>query len=377
MPRSKKQPILYQEKLNIPEEFLRFATSKEVALYRAERLKCNTLVEIGAGIGGQTLAFAKFCKKVIAIEINKKYADILINNLKKLKIDNVKIIIGNALNQTIIEQIKQATPDIIFCDTERKAEGERSINDLQPNILKLLDAYSKITKNIAVEIPPFTKDIDSLKEFEFEKEFLSLNGKLNRLTLYFGSLKKCDVSVVALPEKERIEKSPLEEPSLKKSPLGKPSGKDEKNPREENSGKNKKIKSIKEIKSLIGFEYLYEINPAIILAGLVNELALSLKFSQYVNLSNKQYLISNQLINSQFLQPYKILSLCENNFKEILLNLKNLNAGKVSLRYNINPNDYWRVRNSYENSLKENKSGKEIHLFIDEKNEKAILCEKI
>ena len=78
MSRSPKQPILYQDKLKIPEKSLRFATPAVVASYRAEKLKCEKLVEIGAGIGGQTFAFAKTCKKILAFESNKENAGILI-----------------------------------------------------------------------------------------------------------------------------------------------------------------------------------------------------------------------------------------------------------------------------------------------------------
>ena len=86
MPRAPKQPLIYQERLKIPKEFLKFATPKDVATYRAERLKCNVLVEIGAGIGGQTIAFSRKCKKVIAIELNKERAKTLNDNIKKLHI---------------------------------------------------------------------------------------------------------------------------------------------------------------------------------------------------------------------------------------------------------------------------------------------------
>jgi predicted RNA methylase len=164
MSRAPKSPIIYQEKLKLSKETIRFATPKEPALYRAQRLKCKTIAEIGAGIGGQTLAFAKTCKKVIAVEINPEDAKILKQNLLKLKITNVEVIVGDALNQKIIDRIKSKKPEIIFCDTARKPEGERKIKDIEPNIKKLLEEYFPITKKIAIEIPPFTSDTETLKE---------------------------------------------------------------------------------------------------------------------------------------------------------------------------------------------------------------------
>jgi len=81
MARAPKQEILYQEKL-IAGKYLRFATPADVAKYRAERLYCNIIAEIGAGIGGQTIAFAEKCRKVIADfrflpkRIQRKYLDL-------------------------------------------------------------------------------------------------------------------------------------------------------------------------------------------------------------------------------------------------------------------------------------------------------------
>lgn len=339
MPRAPKQPILFQEKLKIPEGYLRFSTPKEVADYRAEKLKCNVLLEIGAGIGGQTIAFSKKCKKVIAIEIDGKQAEILKNNLKKLNIKNVEIISGDALSEKIIEIVENKSPEIIFCDTERKESGERTLKELSPDISQIIKKYSPITKKIAIEIPPFTKDLDSLKE-NFEEEFISLNNKLNRLTLYFNELKKSDVSVVSLPSKIKIEKK-------------------------------EGVEICEEVKSFKNFEFLYLINPAIILAELINELT-EKNDLKIIRSGKKIYFVSNSEVTNEFLEGYNILSICKNIEEEIIENLKKLDAGEVVLRYEIEPEKYWSERKKYEKNL----DGKrKIHLFA--KGDEIVLCEKI
>jgi len=338
MPRLEKQPILYQNKLDIPEKYLRFATPEEVAVYRAEKIKCGNITEIGAGIGGQTLAFSKTCKQVLAIESDKKKAGILIQNLKKLNINNVKVLVADALSKKAIEEIKEFQPDIIFCDTERPESGERKISSIKPPIKEILKVFSEI-KKIAVEIPPFT-DTNELKE-KPEKEFLSLNSQLNRLTLYFNELKNADVSVVSLPSREKLE-SKIPRPKIKK------------------------ISSIKE------FEYLSAVNPAVVIANLVSELAE--KFNASVLELNKPVLLSNKPARTDFLTGYKIKTICKNEQKEIKEKLGGLGAGKVILRYNIDPKDYWKIRNFYEKELKGNT---EITLFINEEKSEAILCERI
>jgi 16S rRNA G966 N2-methylase RsmD len=338
MTRAEKKPIIYQDHLEVPEEYLRFATPKEVAEYRAKRLKCTKICEIGAGIGGQTLAFAKQCSEVIAIEKDEKAFKILEGNFKKLKIKNVRIINGDALSEEVIKEIKKESPQIIFCDTERKEKGQRSIKDLKPGIFETIKNYSEITDKIVVEVPPFTNDLNLIKE-DFEKEFISLDGKLNRLTLYFGDLKKTKVSAVALPSKERVESE-------------------------------KKVK-IAETKSVEGFNFFYLINPALILAGLEDQIAPS--DSKKIILENKKFFLSKEVINSNFLEGYKILAICENNFEKIVNNLKEISAGKVILRYSIDPKNYWADRNKFENTI-DKLGGKEIHLFLFDK--KMVLCEK-
>jgi len=334
--RAPKQDILHQNELNIPKEYIRFATPAGVALYRAERLKCNVIAEIGCGIGGQTIGFAKKCKKVISIEVDKKQIKIAKSNIERLGIKNIEFIWGDALSKKVIEKIKDEKPDIVFCDTERKEAGDRSINELKPDIRKLIEKYSFCEK-IAVEVPPFTSDLERLKD-NYEKEFISLNSKLNRLTLYFNKLKKAEKSAVSLPSAMKIESNESEKVELTESALG--------------------------------FDYFYGIDPAIVLAGLIDELASHYKV-RLIEINKKNYFLSKEKIDSVFLDSYKILKICNNKFETIIKELKIINAGKVVIRYNILPEEYWKERNRYENELI---GKKEVHLFA---GKDAILCEQL
>jgi len=340
MSRAPKQPIAFQEKLKIPKEFIRFATPKEVATYRAEKLKCNVLVELGAGIGGQTIAFSKKCKKVIAVELDKARAGILNQNIKKLRIKNVEVMNGDALNKSIIQKIAKENPDIVFFDTERPEVSERTLMEINPPINKILDAYSPLTSKIAIEIAPYTQNLDSLrKDFNFEAEFLSLNSQLNRLTLYFNELKTCNKRAIAIPSKEKITSSD-------------------------------KLTKINIVNSAKGFRYLYSLDPAIVISNLISDLGEKFNASRLE--LNKPVLVSNQEFKSYLLNGFKIVTICRNEKEEIVRELRRIGAGKVTLRCNVPPQDYWKIRKYYEEKL----SGrKDISLFASE-NE-AILVEKI
>jgi hypothetical protein len=338
--RAPKQGILYQEKLIAPKAYVRFSTPADAAKYRAERLKCNCIAEIGAGIGGQTIALAETCKKVIAVESNAEMFEILKKNLEILNIKNVEPILGDALSAPVIDKIKKAKPEIVFCDTERPEKGKRSIEDLKPDIWKLIEKYSDITDKIALEVPPFTNDLNRLKE-SYEKEFISSFGELNRLTLYFNKLKKSERSVVSLPSKAKLEYRG----EIKKAELA-------------------------DTASI--FSYLYTIDPAIPIAELMSELASELKYkAQIIEQNKKVYLVSKEKLESSFIVAYKILDVTENNFEAILASLKKLDAKSVVIRYSIPPLEYWNERKRYESKL----SGKrKIHLFA---NNEAILCESL
>lgn len=62
----------------------------------AELSKKDTILEIGAGIGTMTIPLAENAGKIIAIEQDRKIANILIKRLEKLEITNVEVIIGDA-----------------------------------------------------------------------------------------------------------------------------------------------------------------------------------------------------------------------------------------------------------------------------------------
>ncbi len=181
---------------------VRFGTPYEVADYRAERLceGVETVIEIGAGAGFQTGAFAERSEKVIAVDIDRE-------RLKRGNFPgNVVLIPGDAMDPVVIKQIKKEIVGkcVVFLDPERPASSKkRKLDEIQPNLKKFVEIYSEITEAICMEMPPFLEEIP----WNCEKEFISINGQLNRLNVYLGSLKKCDISVVRLPEWKRVEHS--------------------------------------------------------------------------------------------------------------------------------------------------------------------------
>lgn len=335
MPRAKiPKQVLPDKALHYTAEDVRIGTSQLVAEYRAERLKCDMIADLGCGVGFQSFAFAKTCQKVFAVERDARKLETARKNAEALGFQNITFLEGDALDPFIIKKLKSC--EIIFCDTERPlGEARRTMETIQPNPLELLQAYSTITPQIAIELPPFLQDIP----LAGEREYLSVHRALSRLTVYCGTLAKAERSVVLLPGRERLESA-------------------------------KKKTRLKTAQALDGFSYLYDINPAILQAGLLAEVSNTAgnKLELYAY-EKKQFFCSKRIVKSPFLRAYEILAVVPRETSEIRQQLLQLNAGKVILRQSLDPREYWKERKKYEAGL----TGKRmVSLFM---LDKAIIAE--
>lgn len=330
----------FDKRIRSDNDGMRFATPEVVASYRARRLKCRTIADISCGIGGQTIFFAKECEKVYAVEIDPKKIEYAKNNCKRYGLDNVEFICGDALSGEVIEQVPKI--DILFSDPARPpSEDERHISSLEPGIPNVLSAYAKKTNNFAFEAPPqMTPD---RIHFDCEKEYLSLNGQLNRLTLYFGDIKSCDRSAVSLPSEARIDSNNVKAQIVTTGNIG---------------------------------PFACEPEPSVIKAGLLPELVAAImeKSGSQVKLFNidpKRLLLTSEspIDHPIAKNTYEVLQVLELDTALINRQLKIEDIGTVILRAGIDPARYWKIRNEMEDGL----TGSGIvHLFASEGN--AIIC---
>src|SRR3989344_467941 len=319
-------------KLHYRDEDIRWATHELAAEYRAQRLKCKTIIDIGCGIGFQSFAFAKNCKKVYAIEIDPEKIKLAAKNALILGWKNIEFISGDALSEKVISKLKGV--EMVFCDPERSPEErQRNVATIKPSIPELLKKYRALTENIAIEFPPQITEIP----FDCEREYLSIDGALNRLTLYFGDLKKCERSAIVLPGKERLcsdEKATLEETDQ----LG---------------------------------EYLYEADPAAAKAGLLAELSQKTKTKLYSS-GKAVFFTSDKKVTSAFFKnSFTVVEVCKQDEHEIISALHQHEAGKVILRIPVDPKEYWNIRTRIESKLKGNKTYALIYIA-----DAAVIVEK-
>lgn len=320
------------KKLYYRDEDLRWATHELAAEYRAQRLKCKTIVDIGCGIGFQSFAFAKTCKKVYAIEIDEEKIKLAKKNAAILGWKNIEFIHGDALSEKVLKQLKNV--DIVFCDPERSPEErQRNVASIKPSIPELLKKYRALTENIAIEFPPQMREIP----FDCEKEYLSIDGALNRLTLYFGNLKKCERSAVVLPAGAKI--CSAEEATLEET-------------------------------DTIG-DYLYEVDPAVTKADLLAELSEETGAELYGEGKAVFFTSDTKITNPHFKNTFKVIDMCAQEEHEIITALQKHEAGKVILRMPVDPAEYWKIRKKMEAKLTGNKTYALLYL-----GNEAVIVEK-
>lgn len=313
----------FSKKLASDNQGLRFATPEIVAQYRARRLKTDVLADISCGVGGQTIFFAKECRKVYAVDIDPKKIELAKTNCAIYDVDNVEFIVGDALDERVVARISDA--DIIFSDPARPpSEDMRTLSNLSPSIDDVMQTYS-MTRNFAFEVPPQLPP--ERIGFECEKEYLSLNGKLNRLTLYFGDLAKGDRCAVTLPEYARL-------------------------CAESESARTHDADTYPTTDSLLA--YAYDIEPSVIKAGLLGRFVDQLGCDCLVhNTDTKRMLItSDTLFDSPFIKHrYKHHRTVDASYHDVNLILRTMGVKKATLRMEVDPAEYWDVRKRIERNL--------------------------
>jgi hypothetical protein len=314
------------------EDDLRFCTNMHVAGYRASRLKCGKIVDVGCGIGIQAIEFAKTCGRVIAIDTDAHKLEYAKMNAAAAGVSNIEFVHADALDA--LGNVKKA--DMVFWDPERpEGESERSLDSLNPSFKELFSAAERITTDIAVELPP---QIERSKiGADCELEYISVDGRLNRLVAYFGKLKKSDVSVVALPSGGCFEQS----------------------------GSAAKSRSVRDFS-----DYLYEVDAAIVKSGLLDSFVSSIKDAFIVFFGSKNYVTSKRRINSAFLKPYKVAGIIQvDEVKEFLANNK---FGHAVPHGSIDEKEYSLIRRKLESGLQGDASA---HVFIA--GDKAVVAVKV
>ncbi len=193
------------ERLWMDQYLSRYSTPEAVCRYRSERIQGFNIIEAGTGAGLQGIFLSQTNESTISVEVEPHRYRMAKLNSREYKTRKIKFLKGDIYALSKDFEIDENT--LIFSDPARPTnELRRTMDSLIPSPLSLVKIFGDKTHNFVFDLPPQMewKQIT----IDGEKEYLSINGNLNRLTLYCGSLKKSETSAVILPQNVRISGSP-------------------------------------------------------------------------------------------------------------------------------------------------------------------------
>ena len=291
---------------------LRYSTPEIIGRYRANRIRGYRIADVSCGVGMQAIFYSFTNEKILCVDIDARRIEYARKNAQVYGRNNIQFVVGDSFSEHIYNMAKEY--DIIFSDPARKEkERERRLENLMPSPLKIIEKYGN--RDYIFDLPPqITQDkIPS----GWEKEYISLNGKIKRLTAYTGTLYEVDRRAVSLPTGAML-KSDSQEEFTKKMEFS---------------------------------NYIYIVDESVYYARLLGELERKYPSLWYVVTGKRRTLATSiNLIRSPFLRPFKILFFSD-DFNEIIFFLKREGYGKITLRLNVSPERYWKIRKKIEEKL--------------------------
>lgn len=110
------------------------ATPEAVARARFANVKGRHALDLTAGLGVDTMALSERFKQVTAIEKDPERAARLRENLRRLKVNNVQVLTGDALE--LLRDSGTPDFDLVFIDPDRRAVGRKMADwrQAEPNV---------------------------------------------------------------------------------------------------------------------------------------------------------------------------------------------------------------------------------------------------
>ena len=195
------------DKLFLDSYSLSYSTPEEVANYRAKLLKGKKILDVGCGAGLQSIMLSEY-SNVAGFDISKER--VLMASLNNRVYGTSAVFKeGNGLEL----EIQPQEYDLIFSDPLRpNGSKERKLEELEPNPLEIMKKYAGEVESFVFDLPPFM-DKEKLSHIPGVLEYLSVGGKLSRLTLYSSKTEGRLLRATILPSEASIEADSSEVPN--------------------------------------------------------------------------------------------------------------------------------------------------------------------
>lgn len=129
-----------------------------------------SVIDMTAGLGIDSMAFAKRGCKVVACDIDKLKSDVLKYNTSVLRLDNLSVINADST------QYMAALPgnvDVIFIDPARRSETDRrhyNMHDCTPDVLTLQEELLRKCHTLIIKASPLLDITQTLKDIPSAKK---------------------------------------------------------------------------------------------------------------------------------------------------------------------------------------------------------------
>jgi hypothetical protein len=295
----------FADQLYFEREALEQASSYEISTYRAERYRdYKHVADLGCSVAADTLALGTIAP-TLGLDRDALRLRMAQANLRALQLDARVSLLQADLNDPLPFSPRAGLA--LFFDPGRRLDGRRahSTRHYQPS-LRVIDGWLPRFPDLGVKISPGV-DLDEIRGYDCEVEFISLKGELKEAVLWFGALKSAARRATLLPGRHTlsaVEASPQQEVEAH-PPISEPR------------------------------RYLYEPDPAILRAGLVRPLGDQLDACQMD--ADIAYLTGDELRATPFTRVWQVESWMPFNLKRLRDYLRERDVGQVVVKKRGSP----------------------------------------
>jgi len=138
--------------------------AEEITSIIKKSINVNKIIDATAGIGGNTISFAKHFPNVISIEIDNLRFDILKHNIGIYELNNVQFINGSCL-----DFLDKIDGDVWFFDPPWGGPDYKYSRNLEIKIdnMSLTEIVNKLRNKYVVFKLPFNFDMSLLSNFDY------------------------------------------------------------------------------------------------------------------------------------------------------------------------------------------------------------------
>ncbi|HUG91523.1 MAG TPA: class I SAM-dependent methyltransferase [Planctomycetaceae bacterium] len=290
------------ESMWLDRQGLEQATAEAVSRHKALRFGAAPVRDLCCGIGGDALALAERCR-VVAVDRDPAAC---LRTTWNAEVYGVRERVSAVCADARSIGMRGA---LVHIDPDRRAGGQRRsvrLEDAEPG-LDFLTQLIDDARGGAIKLSPAANFGGRFPQAEIE--LVSLDGECKEATVWFGELGEPGLwRATVLPAGETIAGDPLSAAAEVVGPG----------------------------------QFVYDPDPAIVRAGLVDLLAVDLGLERLDE--SEEYLTSDALVASPFVRPFEILAELANNPREIRQSVREHGFGQIEIKARHIPIDAEAIR---------------------------------